>query len=1104
MAIEESLNLDLGPALAAIRGELTREIENIPNTLRDSFGTALVGMTQDVGAFAELAKGELDRVLGETITAPVEVDTSQVAEASAIIDAAGQPIDAPVVSDTSEVEAAVAEIAAASGDTIQAAVAVDTSDLDAAVLEVSNLDGETVTVAVEADTSGIAGAQQEVESLTTSATASRGAVEGLGGALATSTIGAGKLSGTLEQLGGAGFAVPAGIAAGLGLFAKEAIYADEVTRSFNLRVGDLATTLERVDVAGLNTSLSDLAIKVGASDEGLRLALARFVSLSEGSGRAREEVGKMGQELTALAANLSVTNPALGSADEVLNSLPAALARGGRALTPFGIAINAASIQTRALADSGKETAADLTIFDRAAAGLALTMEKLGPSLKTGLEEGAATAAIQLKSLKTALGETIETAGRPLIEPVVESLKAAQPILLSTATAVGTLGQGVGDVLVPVLKVVGPIVEDLAKALDAIPQPLIEGAAAAALAYKAYAPLAAGLSLVRGAITAIPALFSASVVPVSALTLAEEAHAAAAIADAAAQQALVVAEAELVIAATADTAAIVGLAVAQTAAIGSAVALTAAEEELAVAAATATTALGPIALAATAAAAAIAIVTLRSDGLKFSVTDLAKATNAQLLKVFQDVRALGRGDDFFEKVAKSSTVTAQRLRDSLQATGADVSRYTAVLDEMADHERTVAAETAAVAGEFRKLDAAVPASVHSLQEYVSAQGAAADTAELLVKREEALQATLDANKKALDDQSKAAQEVAQGFRDATSALAGLIGKSFDATTQDLQFSISLDKLKASQDEVIKSKGRAAAAYNLETVAGRENLLRLGGEVKAQAELVATNIAAGESIQTATNRYAKQVEQIGKVAEVTGLTKKQYDDYLKVLGLTPTEISTKIAMTGIPEAKTAADGLKSYIELLDPKVVAKLTLDEVQFFQAIDRVKAKLSELGPSSGDVNFAADFAVGQLGAILPGAKKAYGGIVYGAAQGGLTSGIYSAAQGVQFNEADAKGEAYIPFAMDRRERATQVLGATADQFGYALVPQARQPLTLPSGSAAAGGDGGGGVAVLERIASLLDKLPERMPAGVTANVTLTTQEADVLGQLADRLRGH
>ncbi len=257
-----------------------------------------------------------------------------------------------------------------------------------------------------------------------------------------------------------------------------------------------------------------------------------------------------------------------------------------------------------------------------------------------------------------------------------------------------------------------------------------------------------------------------------------------------------------------------------------------------------------------------------------------------------------------------------------------------------------------------------------------------------------------------------------------------------------------------------------------------------------------NLEAGESAEKATGRYRSQVDALGKLAAETGLTKKQYEDYLRTLGLTPAQIETQLKVAGIPEAAAELNTFKTEAEKLPINVQVNLTANERAFFDAIDRVKAKLAEI--PNVDAGFAAEFAASQIPVI----GQARGGIVYGAASGGSTAGIFSQAAGVQFNEPEAGGEAYIPFALDRRGRATEVLDATAREFGFALVPQARTPVSLPSGAPAGGG---GGTAVLDRIASLLETLPARIPAGVNANVNLTTQEADALSQLADRLRrGH
>jgi hypothetical protein len=92
-----------------------------------------------------------------------------------------------------------------------------------------------------------------------------------------------------------------------------------------------------------------------------------------------------------------------------------------------------------------------------------------------------------------------------------------------------------------------------------------------------------------------------------------------------------------------------------------------------------------------------------------------------------------------------------------------------------------------------------------------------------------------------------------------------------------------------------------------------------------------------------------------------------------------------------------------------------------------------------------------------------AFGGIT---AAVGLSPGIYNK---VMFAEPETQGEAFIPLAPDRRARATAILGDVASRFGYSLIP-ARGSLSVSAVSPMSTG-------ALERIASLLESLPQRLP---------------------------
>lgn len=1094
MAIEESLNLDLSGALAAIRGDLKREVEAIPEQLRASFSDALTGMATDVGAFAALAREEIDRVLGTAqVDIPVEVDTSQVDGAVEAIDAAGQPIEAPVEADTADLERAQEEIAA--------------------------LDAETVEISVSADTSGLQDAQDQVDALAGSIGAAGTAAKGSGAEIGLAGFGAKELSGTFTELGGSAAAVglaTGGIAAGIGLFVEKAIGAQAATHSFELRAGDLADTLNRVDVADLNASLGDLALKVGASGNAMRLALAQFTQLSEGSGKTRKEVGDLGQSLSALSAYLSVTNPKLGSADEIIQRLPTALARGGRFLANYGLVLTTTEIQQKALADNTGKTAAQLTIFDKAAAGLALSMEKYGDRLKTGIDEGSQLAEIRLRSLQAEFNKTAAAAGKPLVEPVISSLEKLQPILIDVARIVGEVGGAFVSVLTPVLSVTAKIVGPLADTLDKIPKPLLEIGAGAFVAAKGIALLEAAATLASGKVTAMVGAITATTGPLLALDVAQ-ANAVVA------TQARVAAEAELQIAmgtavafATADAAAEEALAVARVAATVATEAEAVALQEVAVAAVEAETALGPLVVVAAAVGTVFVALTHHSDQLGIKIGDFAKATNEQLTRVFDKFAEIGEGKQFFVELAAQSTETAARLRDALQEQGRDVTEFTKILDDAAEHDREAAKDKALSSEEVKKYTdalekgdlAAKSDAANALFSSVAYEGLAPkiqETVKAIVDKEAADANATEAastNAAALQAQADAAQNAAQGFSDALSALNSLLGVTVDSQKQELDFAVALDKADAKIKDTIKTKGASAAAYKLETAAGRENISALIDQVKAQADLVGKNIENNETAAVAVGRYQSQVDALGKLAGQAGLTKDQYQGLLQQYGLTPTQLLTDIKLVGLPEAKIEADRFKSDLEKLPVAIRAKLTLDDIAFYEALERVRQKLSEASVQ-GDQAFAAQFAADNIPV-----QKAYGGIVSNpkaAAFGGSTAGLYDQSSGVMFNEPSAAGEAFIPLNPDRRDRATAVLGDVADRFGFALVPQQREQLSIPSTSAAgAQGGGGGGVAVLERIASLLDGLPARLPAGITANVDLTVQETDVLAKLGARLRGH
>jgi hypothetical protein len=1060
--MEEELRLDLGPALEAIRGELTRALEEVPRSFRDAFGDALVGIVQDFGAAAELARAEMERV----VSAPLEVG----------------PVDIPVVVDTTAIDAVPGEVASAAAQSgnidINVPVDVDAHELADVEETIRGLDGETINVDTSVDSGPIEAATQATDELGNAANAAQGQIRAAGAQIASIASGVADLNDI-----GFGRGALAALTTVIFGFGASAIDADAKLRSFNTRVGDLAETLQRVDVAGLNTDLSELAIKIGADDDSLRLALATFVSLGEGSGRSRKEIGQLGQELTALSAYLSVTNPALGTAEDIANRLPTALARGGRALAPFGIALNTAAVNARALNDSGKDTVEQLTIFDRAAAGLAITVEDLGDKLKSGLDEGLQTPAVRLRAIKVAVQETIESLGGQFIQPILDITEEIGPALEHVAQAVAGAASSFADILVPTFQVLGPLVSGLAQAFDALPDSMVAAGAAGYVAFKAFQGLQGALEALRIAEAEEAAIAEAAA---ARRLVTGNALAAQQVAVAAATQARIAAEAELVAAEAALTvaegdrlalqgdlvAAELGVVVAAQAEAAAMVELASAEDVAAAATLELEATFPPLLIAAAAFAAVMAVLTLKADKLKVSIHDTAAVTNAELVKAFDDLTAFGQGKSFMEQLAEQSLPAANQLRDALQAQGRDVTELSRIIDTAAQHEREATRDKTASAEETKKLTAALSAgepvaaiaAAHALEQSLAYDALSQETKDLitaLLEMEGVNERVAKSAKDSADQvaaQAKAANDAEDAFTAATSALSAYLGLAEDQLGQGLKFSIVLDDLTKKQDDFTKSKGKTGPMYAIETAEGRKNIDMLVGIVEQQQKIAANNVKTDDpqSIGRATAKYREQVDALRAVATQTGTTAAQFDDLLKFYGLLPEQLETAISITKVDEAKADVNKFRDDIEKLPIELRITTTLNASEEYQAIVRA---LAAFGPIPVSARVDPGQIAGEIGSrlavggVLESVRFAAGGVaepvgVAAYASGGIRE-VERYAQGEDhtaqiatglriFAEPETGGEAYIPLSPAKRARSTEILEDVAKRFGLEVVPGA------------------------------------------------------------------
>lgn len=531
-ALVETLTLDIAPALSALEPIGTafdQIISSFSTGLADGISTALgnisgldtTGITTAVeGALTDATatpipiEGDvsgLDASLADALDQPRDVPLTgdPTALVTAITDATQTPQDVPLSADASGLTTAITDATSATQDvplsadasellTVIGAATSDTqtvpvtADTTAAKNEIDALSGETIDIPVTTDTTE---AQASFDQLGTSATSATSSVSGLEGAAQGVSAATGLASGSTEGLTSAVSALsPEVAAAGVGIVAfggfiadaaKSAADGEAQNKRFLATFGDLADQVQHVNVGGLTADFATLGRESGTTVTNLQAVATRIGQLGQSSGASGAQIVTTTDNLVALGSVLSVQNPRLGDAATVTDALTGAFARGGRALAPYGIALSAAQINTEALRETGKSTAADLTIFEKATAGANLAVAQFGDTLGTKFQEGAQNAQVQFRALKTSIEETISTVGGPLLQPLVTTLTDVLPVAQQVGIALGQLAQAVlpivadlAPALIPVAGAIGLVADGiggLGGVISALPTPVLIG-----------------------------------------------------------------------------------------------------------------------------------------------------------------------------------------------------------------------------------------------------------------------------------------------------------------------------------------------------------------------------------------------------------------------------------------------------------------------------------------------------------------------------------------------------------------------------------------------------------------------------------------------------
>lgn len=265
--------------------------------------------------------------------------------------------------------------------------------------------GQTVTVSVLADTRGFTrGMDRAAREATPAVDRLRGLARGASAALAGIGVGAG-----------------IGVVAGVGSAIRAA---SDLEQS----IGGLESVF-RDQSGAMHRFATDAAQAVGLSRDAYNGLATSIGTTLKNAGTPMSELAGSTNDLVTRAADLAATFG--GPVTQSSNAMASALRGEFEPLRQYGISLNAAAIEARALADSGKSNARELTAQERALATQALIFEQSTDAAGAFARESG-TLAGQTERLRASVANLAARAGGvllPALTSLVTKANAALPAL---------------------------------------------------------------------------------------------------------------------------------------------------------------------------------------------------------------------------------------------------------------------------------------------------------------------------------------------------------------------------------------------------------------------------------------------------------------------------------------------------------------------------------------------------------------------------------------------------------------------------------------------------------------------------------------------------
>ncbi|NEB14212.1 hypothetical protein G3I32_36215 [Streptomyces coelicoflavus] len=326
------------------------------------------------------------------------------------------------------------------------------------------------------------------------------------------------------------------------------------------------------------------------------------------------------------------------------------------------------------------------------------------------------------------------------------------------------------------------------------------------------------------------------------------------------------------------------------------------------------------------------------------------------------------GDDFAKLREQIQKVIDPSVAESINNWGADVTgglldagdateEFTKSVDGidqgLADLVSGGKAEQAAAALEAMK-EGMSPEQVEeftgSLDNYKDALAAqafeqrlAADSMGIFGDQALEVQAQLDAQKQSAD-----------GLRQSIMALNDTNRSAYDA---QIGFEASIDALT----ESFKENG---ATLDLNTEAGRENGEAMSAAAKAHDEMIASGLAAGESMGSMTEKSEGLRAKMLELAGQTGMTDQEAREYVNTLLGTPESIATVVELER-QDAITGLLNVQAEIEKTPGAKSVTVTTLNAAAIKALEDVGLKTRRLPDGRTEVFTANGQALGAVGAV-------------------------------------------------------------------------------------------------------------------------------------------